>query len=86
MGPAPSELEGAKVIATAIVEGAVRATGATIHKGPDGVVPPASALAIVAGDPLSLIYALKPTVTIESLAQVDAGIVLLNANLTMISK
>jgi signal transduction histidine kinase len=37
--------------------------------------------AIVARDPLSLIYALEPTVTIESLAQVDAGIVLLDANL-----
>ncbi|MDX6304925.1 MAG: hypothetical protein QOI77_1894 [Blastocatellia bacterium] len=36
--------------------------------------------AIVARDPLSLIYALEPTVTIESLAQVDAGIVLLDAN------
>ena len=36
--------------------------------------------AIVASDPLSLIYALEPTVTIESLAQVDAGIVLLDAN------
>jgi len=37
--------------------------------------------AIVARDPLSLIYALEPAVTIESLAQVDAGIVLLDANL-----
>lgn len=37
--------------------------------------------AIVARDPLSLIYTLEPTVTIESLAQVDAGIVLLDANL-----
>jgi signal transduction histidine kinase len=37
--------------------------------------------AIVARDPLSLIYALEPTVTIGSLAQVDAGIVLLDANL-----
>src|SRR5882762_9351141 len=37
--------------------------------------------AIVARDPLSLIYALEPTVTIESLAQVDGGIVLLDANL-----
>ena len=36
--------------------------------------------AIVARDPLSLIYALEPTMTIESLAQVDAGIVLLDAN------
>src|SRR6266436_4233695 len=37
--------------------------------------------AIVARDPLSLIYALEPTVTIESLGQVDGGIVLLDANL-----
>ncbi|MDX6613969.1 MAG: hypothetical protein QOD75_3155 [Blastocatellia bacterium] len=37
--------------------------------------------AIVARDPLSLIYAREPTVTIESLAQVDAGIVLLDAKL-----
>jgi signal transduction histidine kinase len=37
--------------------------------------------AIVARDPLSLVYAPEPTVTIESLAQVDAGIVLLDANL-----
>jgi signal transduction histidine kinase len=37
--------------------------------------------AIVARDPLSLVYALEPTVTIESLAQVDAGIVLLDASL-----
>src|SRR5260221_9664404 len=37
--------------------------------------------AIVARDSLSLIYALEPTVTIESLAQVDGGIVLLDANL-----
>jgi signal transduction histidine kinase len=37
--------------------------------------------AIVARDPLSLIYALEPTVTTEALAQVDAGIVLLDPNL-----
>src|SRR6267154_2437047 len=37
--------------------------------------------AIVARDPLGLIYALELTVTIESLAQVDGGIVLLDANL-----
>jgi signal transduction histidine kinase len=37
--------------------------------------------AIVSRDPLSLIYALEPTVTIDSLAQVDAGIVLLDAKL-----
>jgi signal transduction histidine kinase len=37
--------------------------------------------AIVARDPLNLIYALEPTVTTEALAQVDAGIVLLDANL-----
>jgi signal transduction histidine kinase len=37
--------------------------------------------AIVARDPMSLIYALESTVTIESLAQVDAGIVLLDTNL-----
>jgi len=47
MGPAPSELDGSKVLATAVVSEAVRPTGATIHRGPDGVVPPASALAIV---------------------------------------
>jgi signal transduction histidine kinase len=37
--------------------------------------------AIVARDPLSLVYALEPTVTTEALAQVDAGIVLLDPNL-----
>jgi signal transduction histidine kinase len=37
--------------------------------------------AIVAREPLNLIYALEPTLTIESLAQVDAGVVLLEANL-----
>jgi hypothetical protein len=50
MGQPPSELDGAKVIATAIVGEAVRPTGATIHRGPDGVIPPANALAIVAGE------------------------------------
>ena len=50
MGPAPSELDGSRVLATAIVGGAVRPTGATIHRGPDGVVPSASALAIVTGE------------------------------------
>lgn len=50
MGPAPSELDGAKVIATAVVEGAVRPTGATIHTGPDGEIPAASALAIVVSE------------------------------------
>jgi hypothetical protein len=47
MGPAPSELDGAKVIATAVVTDAVRPTGGTIHRGPGGVIPPADALAIV---------------------------------------
>ena len=50
MRPAPSELDGAKVIATAVVDEAVRPTGATTHHGPDGVIPPANALAIVAGE------------------------------------
>jgi hypothetical protein len=47
MRPAPTELDGAKVLATAVITGAVRPTGGTIHRGPDGVIPPASALAIV---------------------------------------
>jgi hypothetical protein len=47
MTPAPSEIDGAKVIATAVVDGTVRPTGATVHRGPDGIIPPASALAIV---------------------------------------
>ena len=47
MTPVPTELDGAKVIATAVVDETVRATGGTIHRGPDGVIPPASALAIV---------------------------------------
>ena len=50
MDPAPSELDGAKVLATAVVDETVRPTGATIHRGPDGVIPPASALAIVMGE------------------------------------
>jgi hypothetical protein len=50
MDPPPSELDGAKVIATAVVEGAVRPTGATTHRGPDGVIPPANALAIVTSE------------------------------------
>jgi hypothetical protein len=50
MTAAPSEIDGAKVIATAVVEGAVRPTGGTIHRGPDGVIPSASALAIVEGE------------------------------------
>jgi hypothetical protein len=50
MDPVPSELDGAKVIATAVVEKSVRPTGGTIHRGPDGVIPPASALAIVSGE------------------------------------
>jgi hypothetical protein len=50
MAPAPSEFDGAKVIATAVVDGTVRPTGATIHRGPDGVIPSASALAIVEGE------------------------------------
>ena len=33
--------------ATAVVDETVRASRATIHRGPDGVIPPASALAIV---------------------------------------
>ena len=47
MTPAPSEIDGDKVIATAVVDGTVRPTRATVHRGPDGVIPPASALAIV---------------------------------------
>jgi len=47
MIPPPSEIDGARVIATAVVDGNVRATGVTVHRGPDGVIPPASALAIV---------------------------------------
>ena len=47
MTPAPAELDGAKVIATAVVDETVRVTGGTIHRGPDGVIPTASALAIV---------------------------------------
>jgi hypothetical protein len=47
MTPTPTELDGAKVIATAVVDDTVRATGCTIHRGLDGVIPPASALAIV---------------------------------------
>ena len=47
MGPVPHELDGAKVVASAVVSDAVRPTGVTIHEGPDGVIPPASALAIV---------------------------------------
>jgi hypothetical protein len=50
MAPAPSEFDGAKVITTAVVDGAVRPTGGTIHRGPDGVIPPARALAIVEGE------------------------------------
>ena len=50
MAPAPSEIDGAKVICTAIVEKGVRPTGATTHTGPDGVIPPANALAIVTGE------------------------------------
>ena len=50
MSPAPSEFDGAKVIATAIVEEGARPTGGTTHSGPDGVIPPASALAIVIGE------------------------------------
>jgi signal transduction histidine kinase len=38
-------------------------------------------VAVVARDPLSLICASEPTLTIESLAQVDSGIILLDANL-----
>ena len=47
MGPTPSELDGFKVLATAVLSEAVRPTGATIHRGPDGIVSPASGLAIV---------------------------------------
>jgi hypothetical protein len=50
MIPAPAELDGFKVVASAVVDEAVRATGATIHRGPDGVIPPAKALAIVMGE------------------------------------
>ena len=50
MNPVPSELDGSKVIASAVVDAAVRHTGATVHRGPDGVIPPASALAIVQGE------------------------------------
>jgi hypothetical protein len=35
---------------SAVVSDAVRPTGATTHRGPDGVIPPASALAIVTGE------------------------------------
>ena len=38
-------------------------------------------VAVVASHPLSMIYGSDPTLTIESLSQVDAGIVLLDANL-----
>ena len=47
MIPAPSEIDGAKVIATAVVGGNVRPTGTTVHRGPDGSIPAAAALAIV---------------------------------------
>ena len=47
MTAAPSELDGAKVIATAVVDGTIRPTGATVHSGPEGIIPSASALAIV---------------------------------------
>lgn len=50
MAPAPAELDGFKVITTAVVDETVRTTGATIHRGPDGVIPPANALAIVMGE------------------------------------
>jgi hypothetical protein len=50
MAPAPYEFDGAKVIATAVVDETVRPTGGTIHRGPDGVVPSASALAIAEGE------------------------------------
>lgn len=38
-------------------------------------------VAVVAGDPLNLIYGSDPTLTISSFSRVDAGIVLLDANL-----
>jgi signal transduction histidine kinase len=38
-------------------------------------------VAVVASHPLSMIYGSEPTLTIESLSQVDAGIVLLDANM-----
>jgi signal transduction histidine kinase len=38
-------------------------------------------VAVVASHPLSMIYGSDPTVTIESFSQVDAGIVLLDANM-----
>lgn len=38
-------------------------------------------VAVVASDPLSMIYGSEPTLTIGSLSQVDAGIVLLDANM-----
>lgn len=50
MTPAPAELDGAKVIAAAVVDETVRATGGTVHRGPDGVIPQACALAIVASE------------------------------------
>ena len=50
MGPAPADFGGDKVIATAVVDETVRYTGATFHSGPDGVIQPASALAIVMGE------------------------------------
>jgi signal transduction histidine kinase len=39
-------------------------------------------VAVVASKPLSLIYASDPTLTIGSLSQINAGIVLLNANIS----
>jgi len=47
MTPAPSEIDGARVIATAVVGKGVRPTGGTTHTSPDGLIPPANALAIV---------------------------------------
>jgi signal transduction histidine kinase len=41
-------------------------------------------VAVVASNPLSMIYASDPTLTIGSLSQVNAGIVLLNANMTQV--
>ena len=38
-------------------------------------------VAVIASHPLSMIYSADPTLTIESFSQVDAGIVLLDANL-----
>lgn len=47
MKPPPAKLDSAKVVATAVVDDTVRATKGMLHRGPDGTIPTASALAIV---------------------------------------